>query len=109
MTNSMEHQVVMKRVRRIHRLRTIFAPAYCRLYALIALTLALSSVVSVRNVLENLMAVGEPLSMMRYILSALLETEVLVQVLFLGISLVLLWSVVALIRRLPHGTLTRSV
>jgi len=77
--------IVMSRVHRIHALRRVFGPTALKLYGLGVFALGLFSTVSVANVVAN--TPSAPLASARYLLHALAQTDVLVQVLVLGIML----------------------
>jgi len=77
-------QQVMSRVRRIYYLRKLTGPTALKAYALLTLTVWLASLVSVVNVLSNMPSVTAPLSLMHFLASAVLQTEVVVQALLVG-------------------------
>jgi hypothetical protein len=80
-------QKIMPRVRRIYYLRKLTGPTALKAYALGALAVWLASLVSVVNVLTNMPSVMTPVSLVRFLASAALQTEVAVQALLLGVGI----------------------
>ena len=77
-------QKVMAHVRRIYYLRKLTGPTALKAYALSALVVWLTSLVSLVNVFTNMPSLTTPVSLVRFFTSAVLQTETAVQALLVG-------------------------
>ena len=80
----------MSHVRRIYYLRKLTGPTALKAYAFGALAIWLASLVSVVNVLTNMPSLSAPGSLLRFLASAVLQTELAVQALLVGAFVLLL-------------------
>lgn len=80
---AVEH-IVMSRVHRIHLLRRVFNTTAVKAYGLTLLFLGLLSTVSVSSIYANMVGLGAPSQMGQYLLGALLNTDLVVKLLVLG-------------------------
>ena len=86
MTDKLE-QKIMRQVRRTYYLKKVFNPLMFKAYALIVAFVGISSLVSVTNVFKNMPSLLEVGSLYRFTSSAILNTELSVQ-LVLGIVVI---------------------
>jgi len=78
--NTHTEGIVMKRVLRMYRLRRLLHPAYLKLYALSALALLSTGLVSWSNIFANMPSPVEVATFYVFISNAILNTEAIVQV-----------------------------
>jgi len=102
----MDHDIklktaVMQRVYVIYWIRQLLSAAALRLYALIALSAALYVTVSVREVIANMPGQGI-VALYNFFLYAVVHTEMLVQLILLGIIAVVTWVARDIARSIAH-------
>lgn len=85
--------VVLARVRRIYLMRRIFNTTTLKVYGAVVLFGALASLVSVANVYANMPSFMAPKEFFTFSYTALLNTEVLVQLLLISFVMVIGLSV----------------
>lgn len=81
--------VVMARVRRIYLMRRLFNTTTIKVYGAVVLLGALASVVSITNVYANMPSFMSPKEMFTFSFRAVLNTEVLVQLLLVSFVMVI--------------------
>lgn len=81
----------MRRVKIIHALKTVFSPVLFRVYALLIFFVALTSLVSLENIILNTPSVLEYDRFVRYALSAFTHTEVVVKGIVVALCVLLLY------------------
>ena len=92
---------IMHRVRRIHLVRQIAKPAV-RAIVFLAACLAITSLVSVRNVIANVSRMSGIAHIANFFLSAFVRTEFFVQAALIVALIVVVWSAVDLVRSRTH-------
>jgi len=95
--SNVEH-IVMARVRRIHFLRQFVNPTLLKVYGAAILFGALASFVSITNVYENMPSLLAPMQFVNFMVNAVLNTELVVQVLLAGFAAVLGLMVADMVR-----------
>jgi hypothetical protein len=78
-------QKVMARVHRIHILRRICGATACKAYLLVGCSIVLFSAVSVVNVYANMPSFTAPTALGNYLMNAFAHTELVVQIMFVGL------------------------
>ncbi len=105
---TLEH-TVMARVQRIYYMRKLIGPTAMKAYSLVVLSLALLSVVSVANIYANMPSIMSPAALFQFMTSALVQTELLVKMLLLGLAVVVVLFVRDFLRTMrpadSHGYL----
>jgi len=103
MTQELE-QVVMARVHRIHTLRHMCSATACKAYGLVLFAVGLLSSVSVASVYANMPSLTTPSALGKFYLNALLQTELLVKGLVLGIVVATVMLVLDVFHHTPRTT-----
>lgn len=93
---------IMGEVGRIYWLRKAINYLTIKLYALGILSVGLLSTVSVQNVIANMPPLADVAAVARFMLSAVVNTEVIVQILFMGALVVAALFVADIVRQLAN-------
>lgn len=106
MTSSKLRKKIMRRVYALYVMRRLLSPLALKAYTLVLLFTGTAALVSVSNVFKNMPQLGDVGGILYFSLAAFLNTEVLVQMLVVGmvIFLAMLARDVAAGIRLPMGS-----
>jgi hypothetical protein len=95
-------QRIMRRVHVVYLIRQLFSGTALRLYALAVLTFGLLRTVSIYDILANMPQQGL-LALYDFVTYATLHTELVVQLMLIGATVVGLWLVRDAIRSILHA------
>jgi hypothetical protein len=85
------HRRIMRRVRYIYLLRKVFNPVALRAYSCAVLVLITATLVSMSNIFANVPAVTDMNAFYGYVSYAFMHTELIVQILTVGIVVITLY------------------
>lgn len=92
-------QTVMARVRRAYYMRKLVGPTALKAYGLVVCAFGLFSAVSIVNIVANMPSVTTPAAFGSFLLKAVTNTEVVVQLLLVGAVV----AAVMLVRDIVRG------
>lgn len=84
---------IMRRVYLVYVLRTVFQPAFVKLYIVLALLWQTTRYVSLPDVLYNASGALAPVKMYRFYIDAFANTEIAVQLIIFSVLLLGMWIV----------------
>ena len=95
-------QKIMRRIRFVAFCKRLYRPAMIRLMSLGVFTIVGSAYMSIVNIIKNMINIGSLSGLYSYIISAFINTELILQFVFIGVFIVMVW---ALVDRLRHTDL----
>ncbi|MBI2618337.1 hypothetical protein HYW58_02715 [Candidatus Kaiserbacteria bacterium] len=100
MENSILEQKIMARVGRIHSLKRVLNPLMLKVYAFVAVSAGMLSLVSIKNVFLNMPPLFELQGVYYFVIAALRNTELSVQIISLALFILVLLLVRDTVRNL---------